>query len=116
MGLGIGGPVLATALGLDIASAKTATGSAQTDAYALTTTVTEFTTVAASTGAVLPAATPGLVMVVANFGASTLTVYPGTDDKINNGTATTGGFSVAANKTGFFLCIDSVDWVAVVTA
>ena len=116
MGLGVGGAALASAIGIDITSAATATGSSEADAYALTTTVTEFTTTASSTGAKLPSATPGAVCVVANFGANTLKVYPNTSDKINNGTATTGSINVAANKTGFFLCIDSVDWVAVVTA
>ncbi len=116
MGLGVGGVSLANALGMDITSAATATGSSEADAYQLKTAITEFTATASSTGAKLPDATPGQVVVVANFGANTLKVYPNTSDKINNGTATTGSINVAANKTGFFLCIDTVDWVAVVTA
>jgi len=116
MGLGVGGPQLAQALGMDIASAKTATGSASTDAYALTTTVTEFTTTASGTGARLPDATPGLVVLVANFGAETLKLYPGASDKINNGTATTGSVDVLTGKSALCFCIDTVDWLVFAAA
>lgn len=116
MGLGVGGVALANALGADIALAKTATGSSQTDAYQLTTAITQFTTTASSTGAKLPDATPGAVTIVANHGANALALYPGTLDKINNGTATTGSISVAANKSAFCICIDATNWLAVITA
>src|SRR5215213_7364113 len=76
--------------------AQTATGSTQATAFAITTCSTEFTTVAASTGAVLPA--PGLnvssgdILAVYNQGANTLTVYPPVGFKIALG-ATNAGVS-----------------------
>lgn len=84
----------------------TATGSAQTDAYALTTSNTVFTTTASSTGAVLRSdMQPGDFQRVANYGAQTLSVYPPGTGKIQNGTAS-AAFSVATVKSCTFVCID----------
>lgn len=115
MGLGVGGAALANALGVDIALAKTATGSAQGDAYAITTALTQFTTTAASTGAKLPDATPGQVCIVANNGANALSVYPFSGDKINNG-STDAAFSVAAGKTALFVCVSTAAWFSILSA
>jgi hypothetical protein len=85
--------------------AQTATGSTQADAFALTTCSTEFTTVAASTGARLPApglnVGPGDILAVYNQGASTLTVYPPVGFKIGLA-ATNAGVSVASGKSALF--------------
>lgn len=114
MGLGVGA-ALANGLGVDIALAKTATGSAQSDAYALTTALTQFTTTAASTGAKLPDATPGQVCIVANNGGQTLSVYPYSGDKINNG-STDAAFSVATGKTALFVCVSTSEWFSILSA
>lgn len=59
-----------------IATGLTATGANQGTAYAITKTLNEFTTVAASTGGRLPSVEPGELFLVANKGANALAVYP----------------------------------------
>jgi uncharacterized protein (AIM24 family) len=54
-------------------------------------------------------------MTVTNHGANTLTVYPATGGKIANGSAN-AGFSVPANKSAFFQCIDGTSWAACLSA
>lgn len=87
-------------------ASQTATGSTQATAFAITTCSTEFTTVAASTGAILPATglnvSTGDVLAVFNQGASTLTVYPPVGFKIGLA-ATNAGVSVASGKSALFL-------------
>jgi len=84
----------------------TATGSGQSDAYALITSTTEFTTVASGTGARLPGTSGrvvgGDVLVVVNQGANTLAVYPPTGFKIGLA-ATNAAVNVASGKVGLFL-------------
>lgn len=86
----------------------TATGSTQGTAYALRMEFTEFTTVAASTGAVLPAPTAvnapstGDAFLVANQGANALSVYPPVGFSIGTA-ATNTAVSVAAGKVGYFI-------------
>lgn len=78
-------------------NAATATGSSRTGAYALTTGITNFTTVAANTGAVLPASTGGENFTIFNNGANTLTLYATGSDTIN-GTAGATGISVLVGQ------------------
>lgn len=100
-----------------VTNSVTATGSSQTDAYALGASNTVFTTVAASTGAILPAASsPGDRVFVANLGANTLSVYPPTGGQVNNLTATTGAFSVATLKSASFMSRDGTSWVSTLSA
>jgi hypothetical protein len=63
--------------------AQTATGTNQGTAFSLTTDWTEFTTVAAGTGAILTAAV-GKSQIIANNGANDLLVYPASSAAINN--------------------------------
>jgi len=94
----------------------TATGTGQSDAYALQTSNSQFTTVAASTGAILPSfAQPGDVCRVYNNGANTLSVYPQTGGAINNG-ATNAAFSVAANKSAQFVMLSATLWGSLLSA
>jgi hypothetical protein len=87
---------------------QTATGATQGTAFPLTTEFTEFTTVAASTGALLPAPTgvrpPGTgdAFLVANQGANALLVYPPVGFQIGLAGANTG-VSVASGKVGYFV-------------
>lgn len=81
---------------------QTATGTTQADAFPLSISNTQFTTVASGTGAVAPGfLQPGDHFRVYNNGANALLVYPTTGAGINNG-ATNAGFSVAANKSAWF--------------
>ncbi len=83
----------------------TATGSTQGTALALPSDFNVFTTVAASTGGILP--TTGVQLqipdqiIVVNHGANALTIYPPTGGTIGTNSANTG-VSVPAGKMGFF--------------
>ena len=87
---------------------QTATGSTQGTAFALQTEFTEFTTVAASTGCILPSASGALApstgdsFFIANNGANALSVYPPTGGQIGTVAANTA-VSVAAGKVGYFV-------------
>jgi hypothetical protein len=111
-----------------LTNSATATGNSQGTALALPSDFVVFTTVAASTGAILPTpldvgtGTPpaGVVLagdeiVVVNHGASTLTVYPQSGGKIANG-STNAGFSVSATKMATFKYLGSGGWAASVSA
>lgn len=84
----------------------TATGaSSQANSYGLKATLTTFTTVAANTGARLPAdLSPGDEIRVSNFGANTLLLYPETGGNINGAGANTA-VNVAANKQAIITCM-----------
>jgi hypothetical protein len=84
----------------------TATGATQAAAYPLSAVRTRFGTVAASTGALLPAGAPGDELTVTNFGANSLTVYPPVGGAIDNGAAN-AGVAVAANASKLFICMDN---------
>lgn len=95
------------------ASGLTATGTSATDALPLTD-VNEFTTVASSTGALLPAgASPGDQVTLYNIGAQTLTVYPPTGETINNAASS---YTVATTKVGIFTKVSNTRWCAGVLA
>jgi hypothetical protein len=94
-------------------SALTATGTSATDALPLVD-VNEFTTVASSTGAILPAgASPGDQITLYNIGAQTLTVYPPTGETINNAASS---YTVATTKVGIFTKVSNTRWCAGVLA
>lgn len=97
----------------------TATGNSQGTALALPSDFNVFSTVAASTGAILPA-TGGQyqltdTIIVVNHGASTLTVYPPTGGTIGTGSAN-AGVSVAAGKTAWFLVVGTNGYAFSVSA
>lgn len=97
------------------ATALTATGSTQLTALVLSADVNEVTTAAASTGVMLPAASPGDEVVVANYGAQTLSVYGQLGESISNGSAN-AAFSVAANKSCYFVKASNTRWNSILTA
>ena len=74
------------------------------------------------TGVRLQSGAPGDSIVVANQdAANALLVYPpvtigGVAAAINNLTATTGGFSIAANRRATFYCVSASQWVSVLSA
>lgn len=82
-------------------SGLTATGSTIADALPISADLNAFSTVAASTGCILPAAGTRGMIVIHNAGASTLNVYPQATETINAGTAG-AAFTITANGTRRF--------------
>jgi hypothetical protein len=98
-----------------ITVAAVATGTTQATAYALQTDITQFGTVAASSGAILPGS--GLITVsegdiyeVFNGGANALAVYPYTGFAINS-LAVNTALSVPAGKSATFRYLGLVNSV-----
>lgn len=74
-------------------------GTTQATATPITTDISAFTTVAASTGAILPIpVNPGDSFVSANWGANALSLYPPVGHKANNGAAN-AAVSIPVGKT-----------------
>lgn len=112
---GLSGP-LANAVCGDVANSLTATGSTQATALQLQADINRFTTVAASTGAILPSLNPGDSCVVFNGGASALLVYPPVGGTIN-ALAANAGYSVATTaRTAVFFCVDANTFCALSAA
>lgn len=97
--------------------AATAAGTTQATAAAITSDITVYTTVAASAGAILPAASAAGAddFFVVNAGANALSLYPPTGGKINAG-ATNAAVSVPVGKSAHVVFAGSGQWVAVVSA
>lgn len=94
---------------------QTAIGSNRAGAFVIAYELTRFSTVAASTGAVLPAAAAGLSFTIINAGANTLTVYANGSDTIN-GTAGATGVSLASGKTATYFSASTGTWHALLSA
>lgn len=105
----------ATATGL-LSNTLTATGNSQGTALAIPSDFAVFTTVAASTGTIMPSnCNPGDWYTIVNHGANTLSVYPPVGGKIANG-STNAAFSVGSNKTAQVICISNSSFAASVSA
>lgn len=114
-GLGIP-PLVAKMLGSTApVTGLSGAGTSQSDGTALTSNFSVFSTVASSSGAVLPAAGAQGPYMVVNDGANALLVYPSTGQKINNGTATSGSFSVTNAKSAIFIPVEN-QWFAILSA
>lgn len=122
--MGAGCPALQSQASMGfVSNALTATGSTQGTALVLPTDFNVFTTVAASTGAILPAAGVNYqvadTIIIVNHGASTLAVYPQVGGKIGTGSVN-AALSVPSGKTGTFLLVDATAganiWAASVSA
>lgn len=105
MGSGLA-PQAAINIAGDVSSGLTATGTNQATALTLTSAINEFTTVASSTGALLPPMSPGDAVYVYNGGSNTLSVYPQGTNTIANGSAS-AAFSVGTNKGCYFIQVSS---------
>jgi hypothetical protein len=114
MGAGNSGLSAQASVGL-LANSLTATGNSQGTALALGSDFNVFTTVAASTGCILPTGSAADWYTVVNHGSNTLSVYPPVGGKIANG-STNAAFSVGANKTAQFQCIDGLNYAASLSA
>jgi hypothetical protein len=109
-------PLAATNICGDVATALTATGTTNADALALSATINQVSTTAASTGVRLMSPESGSGVVVINSGANALLVYPSTGAQINALTVTTGGFSIAAGGRAMFVGTGSANWFAILSA
>lgn len=90
-------------------------GSTQATATRLGADHNQFSTVAASQGAVLPAANVGEWMSVHNGGANALSVYPNVGGIINGGSVN-AAVSVPAGKAAIFIPLDALSWIAIISA
>ena len=97
------------------ASGLTAAGTTQGTALAITNQTNEFTTVAASSGGILPSPEQGEFIFVANAGANALNVYPASGHSINALAANTA-FSLAAGKNAMFWAATATKWYVNLTA
>ena len=115
MGTGVNGFTV-EALCLDVASALTATGTTQADAYSLAAATNAFSTVASGTGAVLYSdAVPGDSQLVYNGGANALKVYPPSGEKLN-ALATDAAMTLAVNTACQFTKLTSTVWTGILSA
>lgn len=102
----------AQAIAGTVANTLTATGAAQATALALPADINRFTTVAASTGTIIPAMNPGDYVEIFNGGANALSVYPPTGGAIN-AVATNGAYSLAtATPYARVRCITPLQYIA----
>lgn len=91
----------------DVTTGLAATGSSQSDALQVTNRYNAFSTVAASTGAILDSQiSAGDWQVIYNGGANTLKVYPISGASINAGAAN-AAYSLAAGIAMVFYCIST---------
>ncbi len=102
---------LSQILGMEFASGLAGTGSSQAGALALTADINYFSTVNASTGALLPPAFEQNIIAIYNGGSNPLTVYPSGSELVNNTTS----FSVTNGKAAIFVG-SGKDWIAVLSA
>lgn len=120
MGSGVSAPAARAMRGSMQAgnTAQTATGNNQATAFPIAADITEFSTVAASTGAILPNGPRqyrGDTAFVANQGANALAIYPPVGFQI--GTAgVNAAVSIPAGKTAFFLSRGDGNWFANISA
>lgn len=105
----------AKAINGSIASALTAAGTTQGTAYAINAGCAVFSTVAASSGAILPSCEISDEVYVYNGGANALTVYPDSGSSINQLSANSG-FSLATNTAVFLKRITTTRWIAIMSA
>jgi hypothetical protein len=109
-------PLTAQNVAGNVSNNLTAAGTTQGTALAIYDEMNVFTTVAASSGAILRADLgPGDEQEAANYGANALTVYPPVGGKIQNGSVN-AGFSVGTNKTARFRSIDGLAFTAVLSS
>ena len=105
----------AKAINGDTASALTAAGTTQGTGYAINAGCVVFSTVAASSGATLPACEIADEVYVYNGGANGLTVYPDLGAQIN-GVAVNGGVTCPTATAMLFKRITTTRWIAMMSA
>ena len=103
------GSLFATLMTFGTTDTITAAGSTQGTATALTTSINNVTTTAASTGVLLPTAIAGYRIVIRNGGASALNVYPNTSATINAGSVNVA-YSLVAGGCIEFVAMNTTKW------
>jgi hypothetical protein len=93
-------------------NAVSAAGTTQGTATALTVDYNVITTVAASSGVVLPTATAGRRIVIVNKGANTLSIYPATGAAID-ALAANAATQVAANGSIEIMASSATQWYSI---
>ena len=96
----------------DSSAGLTATGTNLATALPIVSVYTQFTTVAGSTGAALPTTEIGELLIVANDGANSLTIYPQTGSTIEGASS----YSLAAGKRVIIYAITLTKWLAILGA
>ena len=96
-------------------SGLSAAGTTQGTATAITKQTNEFTTVAASSGAILPSPEQGEFIFVQNSGANAMNVYPASGHSIN-ALAANAAFSLAVGKNAVFWAATASKWYANLSA
>lgn len=96
-------------------SGLSAAGTTQGTATVITKQTNQFTTVAASSGAILPSPEQGEFIFIANAGANALSVYPASGHSIN-ALANNAAFSMAVGKNALFWAATSSKWYALLSA
>ncbi len=94
-----------------VEAAATATGTTIDDAFQIKAAITQFSTVAATTGALLPDLDVGQSAVIYNDGASALTVYA-PDGATIDGTAGATGVALANAKRCQYTRISATAWIS----
>src|SRR5690349_16151904 len=97
------------------------TGTTAATAAPIRSNFVVLTTAASQTGALLPASglpggSPGDIFIVTNPTATSGIVYPESGGTLNGGTVTTGGQTIAQNKTILFIRVAALTWVSILTA
>ncbi len=96
-------------------SGLSAAGTTQGTATAITNQTNDFTTVAASSGAVLPSPEQGEFIFVANSGANAMALYPASGHSIN-ALAANAAFSVPAGKNVIVWAATATKWIVNLSA
>ena len=91
------------------ASGISAAGTTQGTATIISNQTNEFTTVAASSGGILPSPEQGEFIFIANAGANALNVYPATGHSIN-ALAANAPYSLAVGKSAMFWAATATKW------
>ncbi len=97
--------------------ALVATGSAATDAAAVTAPFIVTTAGDGTKGIVLPAITAaGQMVAIYNAASGDVKIYPGTSQSINGATATTGNILVEDLSLTLLIATSALNWGAIFTA
>jgi hypothetical protein len=111
MGLGVS-PQLASKAGHGKLQTAAGVGTDQTAAKLITSSFVNLVPTTGQTAYIMPAK-PTLakefLLISSAAGADTALIFPPTGGKINNGTATTGSFAIAQNKSAIIWCYDNVN-------
>lgn len=90
-----------------------ANGTTKATGTQILTTIAHFGTVASGGVAILPAAAAGALVLVLNYGANTLAIYPfDAASTIDGGSANASVNLSAASRGAWFTCVSAGVWVS----